>query len=95
MHKKTNKDVFLVCQINAVNEWYDEKYKGPDKETMREYHIKAMEHVYDPKRFERPGHPSKEETKEFMDGVESIVRKTAGNQMSAHDLQAHMTTLIL
>ncbi len=94
MHKKTNKDIFLVCQINAVNQWYDEEYKGPDKESMREYHIKAMEYVYDPKRFDRPGYPSKEETKAFMDGVEKIVRKTAGNHMSAHDLRAH-TTLIL
>ncbi len=89
---KIKKDIFLVCQINAINQWYDEDYKGPDKETMREYHIKAMEHVYDPKRFERPGIPSKAETKEFMDGVEKIVRETAGNHMTAHDLSA---TLIL
>ncbi len=94
MHKN-NKDIFIVCQINAINEWYDDEYKGPDKETMREYHIKAMEYVYDPERFKRPGHPSKEERKEFMDGVEKIVRKTAGNQMSTHDLRADMITLIL
>ncbi len=89
---ESNKDIFLVCQINAINEWYDEKYKGPDIETMREYHIKTMEHVYDPERFKRPGHPSKAEKKEFIDGVEKIVRETADKHFADHDLR---TTLIL
>jgi hypothetical protein len=93
--QKSNKDIFLVCQINAVNQWYDEEYKGPDKESMREYHIKAMEYVYDPKHFKTPGHPTKDERTEFRKGVEKIVRKTAGNQMSDHDLRSQMTTLIL
>ena len=86
--QKSNKDVFLVCQINTINEWYDEEYKGPDKEAMRAYHAKALEYLYKPERFKTPGHPTKDERKEFMDGVMEAVRKTAGQHMESHDLMS-------
>ena len=92
---KSNKDIFLVCQINFIKEWYDEKYKGPDKETMKEYHIQTMEYVYDPTRFKVPGYPSKDEKKEFLEGVEKIVRKTAEKHFTDHDAAVAIKTLIL
>ncbi len=95
MHKKTNKDVFLICQINFINEWYDEEYSGPDKETMREYHIKTMEYVYEPKLFITPGHPTKDEKEEFLDEVEKVVRKTAEKHFADHDMMKNVKTLIL
>jgi len=85
MHKR-NKDIFLVCQINFIKQWYDEEYKGQDRETMKDYHIKTMEHLYDPKRFKTPGHPTKDEKTEFREGVEQVVRQTADKHFADHDM---------
>jgi hypothetical protein len=94
MPKKTNKDIFLVCQINAINEWYDEEYKGPDKEVMKKHHATTMEYLYEPVRFKTPGRPTKDETKLFMDVVKEAVKQTAGKHMKYHDMITN-TTLML
>lgn len=83
--QKSNKDVFLVCRINFIKQWYDEEYRGPDREVMKDHHVRVMEHAYFPDRFETPGHPTKDETKEFMDGVKSLVRETAVYHFADHD----------
>lgn len=87
--QKNKKDIFLICQLNAINEWYDEEYKGPDKEDMKSYHAKAMEYLYFPDKFKTPGHPTKAERKEFTDGVKDAVRKTAGQHMARHDMMSN------
>jgi len=84
--QKSNKDVFLVCRINFIKQWYDEEYIGPDRESMKDYHVKVMESAYFPDRFKRPGHPTKDEKEEFMDGVERIVRKATVECFGGHDL---------
>jgi len=84
--QKNNKDIFLVCRINFIEDWYDEEYMGPDRETMRDYHVMVMERAYFPDRFETPGHPTKAEKEEFMDGVERIVRQTTAKHFADHDL---------
>lgn len=84
--QKSNKDIFLVCQINFIKDWYDENYMGPDKELMKDYHVKVMENAYFPDRFKSPGHPTKDEKEEFRDGVERIVRKTDEEYFPGHSL---------
>lgn len=84
--QKSNKDIFLVCQINFIKQWYDEEYMGHSREVMKDYHVKVMEQTYFPNRFGRPGHPTKDEKEEFMNGIERIVRETAGQHFADHDL---------
>ena len=82
--QKSNKDIFLVCLINQMNEFYEEKYTGPEqyREMMRAKHIRVMERAYFPERYAKPGHPTPEEKKAFLYGVQRIVEQELTEMIS-------------
>ncbi len=86
MHK-SNKDIFLVCLINKMNEFYEESYTGPEKyrELMRAKHVEVIERTYFPDRYNKPGHPSHEEKDAFLHGVQRIVEYELSEMVSKEE----------
>ncbi len=82
--QQVRKDIFLVCLINKMNEFYEENYDGPEKyrELMRAKHVEVMERSYFPERYIKPGHPSREEKNAFLHGVQQIVEYELSEMVS-------------
>ncbi len=86
--QKVRKDVFLVCLINKMNEFYEERYTGPEeyRELMRAKHIEVMERAYLPERYGKPGHPTREEKNAFLYGVQQIVEHELKEMVVAEEV---------